>query len=469
MKKITKILGVIGICLTTQSQNLIAQNTFPSTGNVGIGTLSPAYLLHVTGGDVKFIQSGEEVSFARPAMQNGLSLSSVSGTVPNRADIRFDGYKLQLLASGSTSAPSADMGISINTKGWSGFGNSTPNYRLDVVNDFSNSSQIAGYFLALGLRTVYAVSAEAHGDETSYGVYSIGSKGTIKDVGVYGYGEGRECTSDAYGVQGYAAQAKNNYGIWGSAARTSCEPGESWAGYFVGDTYCTNGIWSASDEQFKENIKSIDNALNIIQKLKPHTYTFKQSDELSQMNFSKGLKYGLIAQELETVLPELVKNNHNPEIRDKDQKLISSALDFKAVDYTSLIPILVQGIKEQQIAINYQQTDIDNLKQEIALLKENKINTDSKAGSNLPILYQNNPNPFNEETTIKYHLVDKNEPTSIMIFNMNGRLEKSIDLNSQIVDGEAIISSGSLQPGIYYYSLVIKGKEISTMKMIINK
>lgn len=57
-----------------------AQNTFPSTGNAGINTLSPIVPLEVRG-DVKFIDPGtmEEISFARPGGENGFNLTSTMG------------------------------------------------------------------------------------------------------------------------------------------------------------------------------------------------------------------------------------------------------------------------------------------------------------------------------------------------------------------------------------------------------
>ena len=56
-----------------------------------------------------------------------------------------------------------------------------------------------------------------------------------------------------------------------------------------------------------------------------------------------------------------------------------------------------------------------------------------------------------------------------MVFDMNGKLLKTYELNTQNVDGDVQISSGTLIAGMYYYSLVVKGKEISTLKMILAK
>ena len=83
------------------------------------------------------------------------------------------------------------------------------------------------------------------------------------------------------------------------------------------------------------------------------------------MNFPKSRQFGLFAQELETVFPELVtetpiflpadsitvkdgkqwKRIPNP---DKSTGALSPDSTFKAVDYISLIPVLIAAIQEQQ-------------------------------------------------------------------------------------------------------------------------
>ena len=60
----------------------------------------------------------------------------------------------------------------------------------------------------------------------------------------------------------------------------------------------------------------------------------------------EGEHYGLIAQEVEKVLPQVVKTDENGE---------------KAIAYTEIIPILIESIKKQQQMITELQTKIDQL------------------------------------------------------------------------------------------------------------
>lgn len=89
--------------------------------------------------------------------------------------------------------------------------------------------------------------------------------------------------------------------------------------------------YSASDIRLKENINSIVSALPTIDRLNPVTYNWNSTaKELNNMK-TDDLEYGLIAQELEDILPELVHPLYS---------------NYKAIDYIKLIPLLIKGIQE---------------------------------------------------------------------------------------------------------------------------
>jgi trimeric autotransporter adhesin len=88
---------------------------------------------------------------------------------------------------------------------------------------------------------------------------------------------------------------------------------------------------SLSDITFKENIQDISDAINIIESLRGVEFSWKETNETS---------YGLIAQELEMVLPKLV-----------------AGTDIKSVNYSGTIPFLIESIK-------YLKKELDLLKSE---------------------------------------------------------------------------------------------------------
>lgn len=94
-----------------------------------------------------------------------------------------------------------------------------------------------------------------------------------------------------------------------------------------------------SDERLKFNIKPFT-ALDIINKLKPKK--FKWNDKAKELNSTKDDRdnYGLIAQDVEKIIPELIHPIYE---------------DYKAVDYVQLVPILIQAVNE----LNKKVTDLE--------------------------------------------------------------------------------------------------------------
>ncbi len=139
-------------------------------------------------------------------------------------------------------------------------------------------------------------------------------------------------------------------GTWGLYAYATTA---GYAGYFSGNIYCT-GSYLPSDEKLKENVQPLQNSLDKIMKLDVSTYYFKQ--ELAKMNLPTDMQYGFTAQNLETVFPELVKLNP---AKEKEQPI-----EFKAVNYIGLIPVLTEAMQEQQNEIEAKDARIDDLQKQ---------------------------------------------------------------------------------------------------------
>jgi hypothetical protein len=83
------------------------------------------------------------------------------------------------------------------------------------------------------------------------------------------------------------------------------------------------------------------------------------------------------------------------------------------------------------------------------------------------VLYQNTPNPFKEQTTIRFSLADDAQSASICIFDMTGKMLKSLPVSSG--DSSVSIAGWELGEGMFLYTLIVNGKEIDTKRMIITK
>jgi len=87
--------------------------------------------------------------------------------------------------------------------------------------------------------------------------------------------------------------------------------------------------------------------------LQPKSYTYKQRGLLYEsMALKPGVQYGLIAQDVEKVFPELVRDIVHPAKGDEDGNEVGETFNYKSMDYTELIPLLLTAIQEQQDEIN---------------------------------------------------------------------------------------------------------------------
>jgi Chaperone of endosialidase len=195
---------------------------------------------------------------------------------------------------------------------------------------------------------------------------------------------------------------------------------ETFSGEFHNYIVVQAGVFVNSDARIKENIMPIKNECDILNKLKPCTYTY--IDKTKNINGKK--RYGLIAQEVEEIFPdavtirsnalpnimkiaEVISNNsfrldmdiHIGKIRlyssgVSEEKLIDCNIisrngdiytvdaiignkvfiygefvdDFKGVEYNAFIPLLLAGYQSQFFALITQESRIKALEDKIELL-----------------------------------------------------------------------------------------------------
>jgi hypothetical protein len=124
-----------------------------------------------------------------------------------------------------------------------------------------------------------------------------------------------------------------------------------------------------SDERLKTKVGSIDNALDKISKLNGFYYV--ENDLAKSFGYkNEKRQLGLSAQEVQEVLPEIVTlAAFDIDTDDKGNILGSkSGEEYLTVNYGKVVPLLVEGIKEQTEIIKNQQKQIDELKEMIKSL-----------------------------------------------------------------------------------------------------
>lgn len=146
--------------------------------------------------------------------------------------------------------------------------------------------------------------------------------------------------------------------------------GLGWGGIFYNDLGFTGGVFNASDASLKKNIKSLDGALSLLTNIPIYSYEYR-TDEYDVLGSVGELHYGVMANELKTVLPDLVKTKSigGMACRSCEEEIRGVKHDVELVNYMELIPIAIQAIKEQQLLIEEQATQIQLLREEIEALK----------------------------------------------------------------------------------------------------
>lgn len=303
-------------------------------------------------------------------------------------------------------------------------------------------------------------------NSTFYGAYM-----QSRFIGAYGRGLNSNTFGSSYGTIGIASGGSFRVGIYGSAFGSN---GTSYAGYFNGDVLVSGNFINISDLNLKSNVAPEEGALQRVMQLKPSTYLF---DTKTEANLKKGteIQHGFIAQELEEIFPELVKEVVVPTL-DKEGVPVEGGAEtsYKAVDYVGVISILAAAIQEQQAQIDQlssasarQSAIIDEQNQELETLRQD-------AGIPEPVdlgkaeLYQNAPNPFSSSSEIRFYLPEGASQASLFVYDMQGSQIKRFDITERGETG-VFINGNELDAGMYIYSLIVDGREIDAKRMVLTR
>ncbi|NLJ81888.1 MAG: T9SS type A sorting domain-containing protein [Bacteroidales bacterium] len=281
------------------------------------------------------------------------------------------------------------------------------------------------------------------------------------------------------------------------------------------------GYTLGSDSTLKTEIIPLESATDILKQIKTYSYYFK-SDCID----TRQKEYGVLAQELEDVLPEL----------------IDTAKETMLVNYNAFFAFLIKGFNEQQELIETQQQEVGQLQmdfgeqqQEIIQLRDSitqhrqeinqhqqvteilqqiifsqemelnelrntvdnwsmlfeylqnmilnccdneifprgdsisvpKSNSQSKTQQEA-ILYQNTPNPFSSNTEIACYIPAMKTNAYIHVYSLQGVKLKSFTI-TQTGHNTVIVSASELAVGMYLYTLVVDNELIDSKRMILTK
>ena len=315
----------VGVPTTNQVMQYDGSKWVYATLSGGSGS-SSSYWDSIAG-DIVY-NGGGQVVIGRNNAINNTRLTVFDSVVSTSAGV-YQNFESLMYGGSSTSGQYyANRSILIGNGGARQYGN----FQLVTGTCASNGR-------GMGMWTI----CDATGGGVSTGIQANAAGAGTFNIGMLGSAESASTSTSGtnYGVYAVADSGNTNY-----------------AAYFVGDVTYTGTLSKASDAKLKYNVNDLTNATDIIKGLNAKTYLYKQDGEAGFLNLPTTKQYGFIAQEVETVLPTLVRDQVQMKSTDPD---VDGQIEYKAVNYVSLIPVLTQAIKEQQEMIEELQKRIEEL------------------------------------------------------------------------------------------------------------
>jgi hypothetical protein len=169
--------------------------------------------------------------------------------------------------------------------------------------------------------------------------------------------------SGGVGVYG-GTNTGDAYGVFGNIPNGTSSSSDGWAVYADGWSGGLTSWYNISDKRLKKNITTLNGSLEKIMSLRGVEYNFDKTNYPDVDLDENEKQIGFIAQEVEEVFPEAVRDAKICSSSDretsgmKDQR---NSYDVKAVSYSTLIPVLVEAMKEQQQIIEILESRIADL------------------------------------------------------------------------------------------------------------
>ena len=331
-----------------------------------------------------------------------------------------------------------------------------------------------------------------HGDMRS------GSKLTFGDFGQFPYngwnvfiGEYGTTDSDQLWLHGKngiyltrGGQASNIIAYYNPASNSN----------FVFNTNLrVNGVDITSDARLKENVQSLQNPLDLLSHVSGVTYNYKLSEinkyrepdkskfteeqsiqentsdmqtsmdaaSIEKANRDKQLqnvidrkeaeeasrkRIGFLAQDVEKVLPELVKTDED---------------GVKSIDYIGFIPLLVESINEMRLTIQEQQNEIEMLQSLLSVETKSTLRSTSTGN---PDMVEGAKLYNRAGASVSYTLPSTFSNAYLQVFDISGRVVKKITLTI----ANDIVDINPSEIGYGTFALYVDGQKADTLKKFVN-
>lgn len=314
-----------------------------ANGNVGIGTTAPLTKLHIVGGDLTVENGnggsagdGGKILFRAGSISDTVGMAAIKGLITFGGEANGQSGHLAFYTNQRTSANTytgLTERIRITDVGNVGIGTATPGSPLTLA---TGPGQFTAAFVVLP--STHATSRRAMLQLDEWGILQdLNGTGT-KDFTIW---QGSQNAARLY------ISTSGNVGIGGASS-------PAYTLQVNGTVAGASAYISTSDKRLKKDIEPLSYGLAEVRRLHPVTFQWKDQ----KPDWAKGRKLGLIAQEVEPIVPEVVSTAHDK-------------IGTKSIAYGDLTPVLIHAIQELA-------ADNDNLKSENSELRRSVKEIDAR-------------------------------------------------------------------------------------------
>jgi len=358
----------------------------PSGGNVGIGTTTPGRLLDVVSSDGyiraykdadEFVEMRSLGTFYATRGSNSLTIDPQYGGVGASGPIAFFGNANMRFSAENTSYPNQ---LYLKTDGKVGINTTSPGSALSISEKlllfdttptnaatttkmgylFKNNYPAGSILEAVGTEDIlsYGINVPQFGTRTTTaagGILRMDTRSTIKKFSIIGYASGESTAAERFSVS-----LQDGTTIVPILAGTGTR-----AVYSTSTGVLTN---TASDSRLKKNVMTISKELDVLStlsKLRGVYYNWDTSVDAAK-DLGEQREIGMIAQEVQAVMPELVGQN---------------STGYFSLDYSKMSGFLVEVAKAQQTKIESISDIADSSVEEI---KQMNLNLSAITGEIVP-------------------------------------------------------------------------------------
>ena len=289
------------------------------SGNVGIGNTSPAEKLDVAGN----IKTTGQIQVTPTSGYGTIEIGGPSGGFIDLKGPSTDDYDLRIISGGSGgSFWTGGYGhvMTLNSSGNVGIGTTSPSQKLDVSGNINATGTMECTKFVANANSGFEFSIEG---DNQFNMIQTAANRSMFFVTAAGSGSinfGTNNTNSRVSITSTGA-LKSTISLAVGAITPSTT---------VGRIDAANDVvaFSTSDIRLKDNIKNIDKALDKVNSIQGIEFDWIEKEEV---HGNSGHDIGVIAQEIEEILPDVVTTRDS---------------GYKAVKYEKIVPLLIEAIKD---------------------------------------------------------------------------------------------------------------------------